>query len=361
MMHTRRSVCGFFLTALGPFFVNRARALESPTKNKGLTVQITETWAIPDQHAEPLAFSPDGKLWFAGSQREIFVYEGRRFVRKLAPVWIATGAALRVSSDGKWIGTGGRIYQVSDAKELFVPRAEAFGALREPGWEFANAVLSPDFSSCLAWLKFFPSRCCRERGHADKPSYSPPSPLFLFDTKTAKPEPVPIPSVDWHRGEFGALLLSEHFLVAGGTPQDSAIFSRKPLKHLRFLEIDGSPSGFLMSRDEQTLVATSRGRFLDVFSVPSFSRRAHIEVFPDGKWFSAVALHPSLPIIAVSGWDPLLRVFSLAAPDAGRLVATHPLGQANSLSFSPDGQTLLAATTRDGKHCVVQLSFTTKI
>ena len=94
MMHTRRSVCGFFLTALGPFFVNRARALESPTKNKGLTVQITEMWAIPDQHAEPLAFSPDGNSIAAVARDSKKLHVWR------APSWPEVLAAERERDEG---------------------------------------------------------------------------------------------------------------------------------------------------------------------------------------------------------------------------------------------------------------------
>lgn len=321
-------------------------------------MSFSEQVLASEQVAEQLAFTPDGQFWLAGAQREIAVFQGKQKVRTLGPVWFASGANLRVSQDGKHVGAGGNVYSFSNGKEVFSPRADRVFP-HQAGFEVAASVLSPNFSEALVWLKFFPSRCCRDRGHHDSPTHLPVSPLFLISTVTGKAKPVPFPQNDWRSQELSALLVSRHFLVAGGTVEKSAVFDRKTLQRVNYLEAEGSFSAFRMTEDEKTLVAQNQLRWLAVFSQPNFAVRVRFLAVPDGKLFSAFAVHPKGRFVAVGGPDEELRFYSLVHGEEGRLLGIHRLGGPSSaIEFDPGGENVLCAVFRDGKRQVVLVHVT---
>jgi WD40 repeat protein len=246
------------------------------------------------------------------------------------------------------------LYAFADGKALFTASGEELSHHAEPGWEVAAAVLSPDQAQCLAWLKYFPSRCCRDRGHRDSPSFKPASPLFVIDTATRKA--VPLPFGDSLGGEYRALAASDRWFAVGGVARHAAVFDRRTLARVATLEEDGAWYSFAFSRDGRSLVGVHLGRWLVVHDTERFTRRARIEVLPDGKWISALALHPVLPVAAVSGWDGMLRLYSIAPSDEGRLLFSRELGQATALSFSPRGDELLCAVSGSPNNRIVRLS-----
>lgn len=325
-----------------------------------LQLEVAVTGEVADGYAGQIAYSADGKQWLAGEQRQISVYEGLRPVQKLSGVWIESGAHLALSSDGKTVAAGGRIYRFSDGKELFAPRGDELSQHSERGWEVAAAVLTPDQAQCLAWLKYTPSRCCRDREHADGPTFKPASPLFVIDTATGKATPLPLGSDTGTFGEFRALAASERWFIVGGVGHRAAVFDRRTLARTATLEEEGAWYSFALSRDSRTLVGVHLGRWLVAYDTERFTRRARIEVLPDGKWISALALHPVLPVAAVSGWDGVLRLYSLAPADEGRLLFSRQLGQASALAFSPSGGELLVAVSGSPKNRIYRLSVRSK-
>lgn len=322
-----------------------------------LQLEVTQSGELADAYAGQIAYLPDGKHWLAGEQREITVYEGLRRVRTIGDVWLDSEDTLAVSRDGKRLAAGGRIYAYADGKELFAARGDELSHHAEPGWEVAAALLSPDQAQCLAWLKYFPSRCCRDRGHRDSPSFKPASPVFVIDTATHKAAPLPI---EGSRGEYRALAASDRWLVVGGVAPSAAVFDRRTLARVATLEEDGAWYSFAFSRDGRTLVGVHLGRWLVVHDTERFTRRARIEVLPDGKWISALALHPTLPVAAVSGWDGVLRLYSIAPADEGRLLWSRELGQASALAFSPRGDELLGAVSGSPKNRILRFSVKAK-
>ena len=322
-----------------------------------MLIAVAPSGELAGAYAGQIAYTPDGRRWLSGEQREITVYEGLQRVRTISNVWLDSEDTLAVSRDGKRLSAGPRIYDFVDGKELFVARGDELSQNEEPGWEVAAAVLSPDQAQCLAWLKYFPSRCCRDRGHRDSPSFKPASPVFVIDTATHKAAPLPIPD---GFGEYRALVASDRWFVVGGVAHRAAVFDRRTLARVATLEDDGAWYSFAFSRDGRTLVGVHLGRWLVVHDTERFTRRARIEVLPDGKWISALALHPALPVAAVSGWDGVLRLYSIAPGDEGRLLWSRELGQASALAFSPRGDELLCAVSGAPKNRILRFAVKAK-
>lgn len=319
------------------------------------SIAVTQTGEIEDAYAGQLAYSPDGRQWVTGEQREIGVYEGLKRVRQLENVWLESEASLAFSADGKRLLAGGRLYNFADGKELFAPNADAISQHTEQGWGIAAAALAPDERQCLAWLKFFPSRCCRERGHHDSPSFKPASPLFVISPKTGEARPLPMPEKhSW--GEYGALAVSQQLLVVGGSAPAAVVFNRGTLARVATLDADGAWYGFRFSADGRTLVGIHLGNSLIVYDTRSFARRASFQVLPENQYVSAMAMHPKRPMVAVSGWDGNLRIISLVPGEEGRELYKSQLGQATALAFSPTGAELLAAVSGAPKSRIVRLS-----
>jgi hypothetical protein len=87
-----------------------------------------------------------------------------------------------------------------------------------------------------------------------------------------------------------------------------------------------------------------------------FTQRATWEVLPDGPWISAMALHPRLAVVAVSGWDKHLRLYSYAPGEEGRPLALLELGQASAMVFGPSGEALLVAVAGYPHSRIVRLA-----
>lgn len=311
----------------------------------GLSLSVREVSTLPGVYAGQLAFAPDGKTWAAGQQREISLFDGDKPIRTLTPVWVDSDADLHFLADGKKLAAGGRIYSLPDGKELFAVSANR--AVHERGFEIDAATISPDFAKCVAWVKYHPSRCCREEGHRDAPAHKPASPVFVIDTQSGQTQPLPIE--DGGFGEYRALAASSRYFVVGGVANKATVFDRKTAKPAATLSEDGAFYAFRFSADEKTLAAIHLGRFLIVYDGETFTKRTKIEVLPDGKWLTALAVSPSLPIVAVSGWDGNLRLYSLASSDVGKLLWSGPLGQASAIAFSPQGNELLVAVSNPNR------------
>lgn len=322
-------------------------------------IAVTQTGELVDAYAGQLAYSPDGRQWVTGEQREIGVYEGLKRVRQLENVWLESEDGLAFSADGKRLLAGGRIYDFVDGKQLFAPNADALSNHTEQGWGIAAAVLAPDEKQCFAWLKFFPSRCCRERGHHDSPSFKPASPLYVINPKTSEARPLPMAEKhSW--GEYRALAASQQLLIVGGSAPAAMAFDRSTLARVATLDADGAWYGFRFSADGRTLVGIHMGHKLVVYDTAHFARRASFQVLPENQYVSAMAMHPKRPMVAVSGWDGNLRILSLARGEEGRELYKRQLGQATALAFSPTGTELLAAVSGTPKSRIVRLSIEAK-
>lgn len=321
-------------------------------KQMKLSLAVREVARVEGVYAAPLAVSPDGKTWAAGQQRTLALFQGDTPLRALSSVWIESDASLRFSADGQKISSGGRLYSLGDGKELFSPSAERLSEYRERGWEIDAAELSSDLTQCVAWLRYHPSRCCRERGHRDAPTRKPTSPLFVIEVATHKAKALPIED---SFGEFRALAFSRRHLVVGGVRHRAAVFDRQSLAQVAMLPEQGAFYRFVFSADERLLAAIHLGRWLLLYDGERFDRRARIEVLPDGLWISALALSPKLPIAAVSGGDEVLRLYSTEPGDEGRLLWSSKLGHATALAFSASGDELLVALSGP-KNRVVRLS-----
>lgn len=313
---------------------------------------VNQTAVLPDAYAGQMAYSPDGQHWIASEQRSIGVYQGLKRIRQIEGVWVDSSDLLSFSADGKRILSGGRIYNFADGKQTFAPSGESLSQHAEEGWGVAAAVLTPDERQCLAWLKFYPSTCCLETGHRDSPTFKPASPVFVIDPATGSS--VPLPLEPRAMGEYQALAASNRLLVASGVVDKTTVFDRKTMSPVATLDVRGAWYGFRFSADGRMLVGIHLGRELVVYDTEHFTRLARFEVLSAGNWISALAVHPKLPVVAVSGWDRVLRLYSLARGDEGRLLYRIELGQASALTFSLAGDELLAAVS--GPNRIVRLS-----
>lgn len=334
----RRLRNGLWAVAWAVSLSSLALAAE-PKPGSSLTVREVST--LPSVYAGQLAVAPDGKTWAAGQQREIALFQADKPSRKLTPVWVDSDADLHFSSDGKKLAAGGRVYSLADGKELFAASAQR--VVQERGFEVDAATISPDFAQCLAWIKYHPSRCCREKGHRDAPSEKPASPVFVIDVQSGQTRPLPIEGGDF--GEYRALAASRRYFVVGGVAHRATVFDRQTLRPVATLADDGAYYAFRFSGDEKTLAAIHLGRWLLLYDGATFKQRAKIEVLPDGQWLTALAHSPTQPIVATSGWDGMLRLYSSAEADAGRFLWSAKLGQAKALAFTPSGNELLVAST----------------
>lgn len=328
------------LPTLGTFIAAADTERKLPSQ---LVIAVQKVSELPNVHASQLAFSPDGNTWAAGQQQQIAIYQGDKPIQQLTSVWLDRDAELRFSKDGTKLAAGGRIYSLPDGKELFAPTAARIASTEERGWEIDAAALSPDLGQALVWMKYHPSRCCREDGHRDAPTRKPPSPIFAIDTRSGTAKPLPI--ADRGFGEYRALAVSSRHLVVGGVADKASVFDRATLAPVATLVDDGAFYSFRFSADEKTLAAVHLGRWINLYDGQRFTRRARIEVLPDGQWISALAISQALPIVAASGWDGVLRLYSAAAGDEGRLLFGANYGQASALAFSPSGAELLVAVS----------------
>jgi WD40 repeat protein len=313
-------------------------------------VQLDE---LKGAYAGQLAYAPDGRTWVSGEQQAIGVYQGGARVREIKGVWLDEQSTLAFTADGERLLAGGSIYRFSDGQQLFAARSGALTHDAESGFGVDAAQLTPDAAQCIAWLRFHPSECCRERGHHDRPSSNPPSPVFVIDTRTGTAQPLRLADRGW--GEYRALAASSRLLVVGGVTDHATVFARQGLKAVGTLDVDGAFYGFRFSPDGRTLVGIHLGRELVVYDTPQLTRRARFAVLPDGKWISALAVHPKRPVVAVGGWDGMLRLFSIARQDAGRELAALNTGQPSALAFSPTGDELLVAAGDAGKDRILRL------
>jgi len=308
-------------------------------------------------------------IWLSGEGLEIGVWRGLQRMRTIKNVHLGANDQMSVSTDGRRVIAGQRIYDLADGHPVFPAGAAAPSAGAERGWEFAAAVFAPDETQMIASLEFHPSRCCQGRGpdgeldhSGDRPRWKPEAPIRVVTRASAAEGAaqrlgwLPLPgSISTHEAPK-ATAANGRFFVIGGPASLVWVFVRPSLSLVASLDSKdrGSFRSFHFTAAGDVMIGVWLGHILVVFDTATWTERARFEVMPDHNYVEGVAIHPTLPVIVTGGWDENLRVSSLVPGEEGKLLWSKRVGRARAMAFSPSGAELLVSVPGYPKNKVLR-------
>jgi hypothetical protein len=291
-----------------------------------------------------VAYAPDGKTWVTGEQRVVGVYEGLTRVRQLENVWVGTGDRIRFSSDGQRLLIGAAIYSFTDGKPVFGADPDDLLGHKEEGWGLEDRLITSDEKQLLVAFRYHPSRCCRDKGHRDSPSWEPPSLVALATVPDKQ-----VTYLGKVRGVYGAKFAHNTKVLAVHHMTTVELLDRATLAPVASVKRDFGFYELAFSADGGALVG-SRGGTIVVMDGTTLAERAAWEVRPEGTW--PLAMHPTLPMFATCGWDGLLRLYSLD----GKELASLQVGKAVALAWHPSGEELVLSAPDYPKSYLIRVA-----
>ena len=284
-------------------------------------------------YAGAIAVSPDGHTWVTDEQEVIGVWTDDQRVREIA-AW--PQGALSIGRDGKQVRTAAALLDLASGTEVFaVPKLSYGGEGSGAGWSTQAAAWSPDDRQVLLWERYRPTGLPQGEGG---PSYEgPSSKVVVVDARTGKSETL-LSDDEEHQ----ALAVSDRYLVAAGVADAMVVWSRSSRSRVKRVALDEPIYAAQFTPDGKRLIVVAAGHRLAVYDSGSWQRLAEWDVLPDGAFVTAMAVHPTLPLLAAGGDDKKVHLYSLT--HLGRELGGVDLAESpQALAFTAAGDELLVS------------------
>ena len=305
-------------------------------------LSLKQVAVITQGYGPRVEFGPDGR-WATADRSQVHVFEGLRPVAQAEIPSPSSPSGLRWRPDGALL-VGPSVVRLGEPMRPLPELRRTIGRPRRSmgGYEVKGAAWSPDGTRLVLGLGWRAGRCCRG-GKRPMPSTPMPDRLLLLDGATGTELAAIAGDVN------GPYALSDRF-VATIDDRRLAVFRRGDASRLPVYDPHRADwRALAFSADGHALAAIDSTGRVEIRETAGFARVSH---WVGGEGFGgAVALHPTLPVVATAGGDKRLRLWSAAH---GELLAEAPLNEAtddpHDLAFSPDGTRLVVAlSTHDSK------------
>jgi WD40 repeat protein len=306
------------------------------------SVVLTPAGLVGNIVTSMLAFAPDGKSWASAFAVDVRFFEGLREVRRISQMNSAAGS-IGFSPDGKTLRLGNHDVDVATgtlAKQPDMPDLAAWASaagLPAPAALSWPAARKSDDGTLLVVAAT--GATTDRRGGYQEPQTGDRDWVFAVDGATRKPL-----ATLWHgRGAATVIAISEHHVATGGPVR---VFARDALtKQLVAGESLHSLAALAWAPGGDLLAAIGETKTIVVWRTGAWGAPA-ARWESGGDYHSAIAFHPTRPLLAVCNQDGHLRIYGVAAAQLAKpplLLDREVGGAASAIAFTPDGSGVLVA------------------
>ncbi len=308
-----------------------------------------------------LAFGPDGRTLFSvGRDRTVGIWDPARR-RRIDTVtghdtWLK---ALAMSPDGTTIATGGNDHQLvlwsAGSRKPLARLSRHTGFIRGIAFspDSRTVATTSDDHTVMLWDVTSRTHLATLTGHTQAVVAVAISPdgrtvatvsddrnVLLWDLASR----THIATLAGHPDVAVSVAFSPdgRTLATGGGRNAVLLWDVSSRTRIATLTSNTTPEDHVkaisFSPDGRTLATASTDRSLLLWDIPHRTQRAHLTGHQTPLY--ALAFHPTSTLLASAGEDGTIMLW-----DTARTPMTHPSGAVNDIAFSPNGDTLAAAST----------------
>lgn len=298
-------------------------------------VALTPAWSVADDLGGLLAVAPDGRRWALATLAAVRLFDGDKETRTVS---VPNGAtSIRFSADGKTLHLGSHDVEAATgavttarAPADLAPWARQAGLPAPASLGLGATVASADGALIVGGAS---------DSSFDRRGPMPPKPGVDNDWLIALDGAWKPLAVMWHgRGAVTQIAVGERFVAAGGAGP-ARIFARDALTKELGASPFGGTIGVAWAPADGLLAVAGDGKRVAVWRAGSWGApAASWEV--GGDYQSAVAFHPTRPVLAVANHDGHVRLYGVAAGQLGPpplLLDQDVGGDIRGLAFGADG------------------------
>lgn len=327
--------------------------------------KLQQTAIITDGYGDRLAFTPGGLLAVADGY-QVHFFEGATKQHSVVARYHTSTGELQVSIDGNSLlagtlfvtGKNHRFEEPVETRDVFLP-----GPRRHGGYEVKVSTWSGDGKLSVQGLGYRPGRCKSCKG-CEKTYDGPKRLVIVVDGATAArvacleskwlgPMAVSAAHIAildsntlkvWNRADLPAPKEPEEGPKRGNI---GGAASEKPVapklavveKTYGWLKMRFNPAGELLAAGEQQ-------GWLTIKETGKYTTESRWQAHEEAA--SALAFHPTLPILATAGSDRKVHLWNIEGKPVKLATATLPPSEFDNprpedMAFSPDGTTLAVA------------------